>query len=728
MISYVEKGESVLVVRGINPSQAGYYWHDPGEPRWLGTGMTALRDQPILDPRSLRALLDGIDPSTGEVLAPRRPHRRAGWDLIFAAPKSVSLVAALAPAADADAVVGAHAAAVEGAVAFLEQRAAWAQRGRRGSDRGEVDGVVAAAFTHTASDAGDPHLHAHVVVANLAPAPDGRWTALADDALWPAQQAIGAVYQLGLRYHLGRLGLAFSWTGLSGGAANISGVPDQAIRAASRRQRAIVADRGSQELSAAARQVAAHRIAGGRETDREWRPRAAAAGFGPVEAAALTAEARQRALLPRRESGPDARAVEAWLAERSSTFGPLRVVVAVAATTPAGMHATGVATWADHFCAAAIQAPGRRVTSERAVTEDRAVLHVLRTRTGQGLAAAAVETVPVAHPGVAALACAGRGIEVLRAPPTRDGPLVAQAAIIDAARAAWQASGYRVAILSPSARAAARWQALTGLNAWKPGPYPPDVLIIDRADRMTSRQLAEVAGVARRGAAKLVLVEGGSLSPAHHPTSMVFAALAAEAPALDLVVDGPRATRSVGMLTSATQLHGAIEAAVERWAAERAAGRQPILVGLGPAEAGALNASARARVGRSGQLDGPVLEAHGRAYQAGDRVLALRQGAGRAGAVGTVREVDPGRRTMTIGWDGGPPAVVDRFAARRIAHGYATTPGYLGRIPGPVIALGDTRLLGAQKARVVEAVVIAPALRRTRDVELHRTPARGFEL
>ncbi|MBO0731446.1 MAG: relaxase domain-containing protein, partial [Acidimicrobiaceae bacterium] len=87
----------MLVVRGIGPNQAGYYWHDPGAQQWLGAGLRALGGEPTLDARSLRCLLEGIDPTTGEILAARPAGRRAGWDLIFAAPKSVSLLAALAP-------------------------------------------------------------------------------------------------------------------------------------------------------------------------------------------------------------------------------------------------------------------------------------------------------------------------------------------------------------------------------------------------------------------------------------------------------------------------------------------------------------------------------------------------------------------------------------------------------------------------------------------------------
>jgi hypothetical protein len=72
--------------------------------------------------------------------------------------------------------------------------------------------MVAARFTHCLSRAGDPHVHTHVVAANLAHGADGRWSALDSRGLFAHARAAGALYDAHLRAELtDRLGLSWSW-------------------------------------------------------------------------------------------------------------------------------------------------------------------------------------------------------------------------------------------------------------------------------------------------------------------------------------------------------------------------------------------------------------------------------------------------------------------------------------------------------------------------------------
>ncbi len=77
-----------------------------------------------------------------------------------------------------DEIRDAHEAAVRDAFRYLEREAAAARRGPGGCIAVRGNGLVAAAFRHRASRAGDPQLHTHIVVANLVQAGDGRWSAL----------------------------------------------------------------------------------------------------------------------------------------------------------------------------------------------------------------------------------------------------------------------------------------------------------------------------------------------------------------------------------------------------------------------------------------------------------------------------------------------------------------------------------------------------------------------
>ena len=123
-------------------------------------------------------MLSGRHPENGRPLVVR-PGTVAGYDLTFAAPKSVSVLLALAGPDAVAAVEAAHDVAVDRALGYVDRRAMAVRRGDA-DERVVVptDGAIGAAFTHRVSRALDPHLHTHVVVANVARGPDGRWTGI----------------------------------------------------------------------------------------------------------------------------------------------------------------------------------------------------------------------------------------------------------------------------------------------------------------------------------------------------------------------------------------------------------------------------------------------------------------------------------------------------------------------------------------------------------------------
>jgi conjugative relaxase-like TrwC/TraI family protein len=136
-----------------------------------------------------------------------------GFDLTFSATKSVSVLVATGGPQAAALVAAAHSDAVTAAFAYLERRAAVVRR-RSVGDRLQVaaDGLVAAGFTHCLSRAVDPHLHTHVLVANLGHGPDGRWSALDGRGLFAHAHAAGALHDAHLRAALSeRFGASWSW-------------------------------------------------------------------------------------------------------------------------------------------------------------------------------------------------------------------------------------------------------------------------------------------------------------------------------------------------------------------------------------------------------------------------------------------------------------------------------------------------------------------------------------
>jgi DNA primase catalytic core len=135
----------------------------------------------------------------------------AGYDLTFSPVKSVSTLWALAEPAVAAQIEKAHRAAVSDALSFIERHALFSRTGANGIRQVEVRGLVAAAFTHRDSRAGDPDLHTHVAVANKVQTLDGRWLSIDGRILFKATVAASETYNTALERHLGAsLGLQFA--------------------------------------------------------------------------------------------------------------------------------------------------------------------------------------------------------------------------------------------------------------------------------------------------------------------------------------------------------------------------------------------------------------------------------------------------------------------------------------------------------------------------------------
>ena len=181
-----------------------------------------------------RGLLPGPDPNRGRerVLSCRarpRPGRRprarspdrerlrprsqtvAGYDLTFSPVKSVSTLWAVADPRTAVAIERAHRAAVADALRFIEEQALFTRTGPQGIRQVNVHGLVAAAFTHRDSRAGDPDLHTHVAVANKVQTLDGRWLSIDGRVLFKAKVAASETYNTALERHLrDALGVRFA--------------------------------------------------------------------------------------------------------------------------------------------------------------------------------------------------------------------------------------------------------------------------------------------------------------------------------------------------------------------------------------------------------------------------------------------------------------------------------------------------------------------------------------
>ena len=249
------------VAQGLDDYYAGR-GESPGI--WTGRAAAELGLTGVVQDGHLSDLCKGLDPATGERLRrPPRPRtitierinpfagsRRieqkklapvSGFDLVFSAPKSVSILHALGDERVRRAINEAHIDAWQQALSYLEDEACVTRRGRNGVIREHASGFVAAAFQHRTSRAQDPHLHTHVIVGNLAQSPDGKWRALDGEAILKTYRlAAGYLYQAHLRASL-RRSLGVEWREPVKGMAEIEGVSAQALAAFSQRRAQVVA-------------------------------------------------------------------------------------------------------------------------------------------------------------------------------------------------------------------------------------------------------------------------------------------------------------------------------------------------------------------------------------------------------------------------------------------------------------------------------------------------------
>ncbi len=200
-------------VRDLVPGRAegtGVAGESPGV--WTGGGSAVLGVRGTVGVDEFVAVFAGRDPVGDRALrSGSGPRAVAGVDLVFCAPKSVSLLHLLAPREVADVAGSAHRHAVVDAVDHLEQEALGVRRTRGGVTRhlGAI-GSVAAGFVHRTSRTLDPHVHTHLVVANVAQGVDGVWSTVDTRRLFAHRQVLGAVYDSSLRRQLTeRLGASF---------------------------------------------------------------------------------------------------------------------------------------------------------------------------------------------------------------------------------------------------------------------------------------------------------------------------------------------------------------------------------------------------------------------------------------------------------------------------------------------------------------------------------------
>jgi conjugative relaxase-like TrwC/TraI family protein len=173
--------------------------------RWAGSAVEQLDLPETVAPRTFEHLLEGFSPDGRQALVQNAGHknRDAGWDLTFSAPKSVSVLWALAPAAERQQIEQAHAEAVKEALKYVEVVAGLTRRGKGGAIKEHAD-LLFATFFHGDSRAHDPNVHTHAFLINLGLRQDGTTGALRTLEVFQCKMRAGELYRKTLGQSLTR--------------------------------------------------------------------------------------------------------------------------------------------------------------------------------------------------------------------------------------------------------------------------------------------------------------------------------------------------------------------------------------------------------------------------------------------------------------------------------------------------------------------------------------------
>jgi len=287
-----------------------------------------------------------------------------------------------------------------------------------------------------------------------------------------------------------------------------------------------------------------------------------------------------------------------------------------------------------------------------------------------------------------------------------------KSAMLGVAREAWEAAGYEVRGVALSGIAAENLESGSGIasrtiasleHGWKQGRdllTSRDVLVIDEAGMVGTRQLERVLSHAAEADAKVVLVgdpqqlqsiEAGAVFRSIHERHGGAEISEVRRQREDWQRDATRdlATSRTGDAIHAYDTHGMVHAAetreqargelIDRWDRERQVNPDAtrIILTHTNAEVRALNEAARQKMRDAGELGADVhvaAERGARTFAPGDRVMFLQNERGlgvKNGTLGTVEQVSA--QSMTVRTDDGRDVAFDLKDYSKIDHGYAAT-------------------------------------------------------
>ncbi len=736
-IGKIALGQHRYYEQQVAQGQDDYYTgrgEAPGE--WVGAGAKALGLTGRVGTGQFGALIAGHDPRDPAVRlrSCARGPKVAAFDLTFSAPKSLSVLFAIAPEDVSGELVGCHEEAVRAALGYLQDTAVMVRRGHAGERVQPGEGLVAAAYRHRMSRALDPQLHTHVVAANLTRGPDGRFTALHGAELYRAAKTAGYLYKAHLRALVTeRLGL--EWGEVRKGAAELAEIERPVVEHFSQRRHEMQREAERGGIGLGSKSAAEHAALATRERKQyglethtwreEVRARAGEQGLGAGSVAELLQAGRERLLRGfARRGGVDERVVgdrltsAEGLTERSNTFDERAVLQEFAAAAGAGALVGEVRGQAERFAERpdVIATRDGEMTTAELVAVERRLIAAAVGRAGEetgiidrplaerAIAAADRPLTAEQAAAVRAVTGSGHGVSVIQALAGTGKTYTA-----GVLRQVYESAGCTVLGVAPTGRAVRELAEEAGiptrtldrllLDLEQLGDELPHngVLILDEAGMAATRPTARLLEAAEGAGMKMVAIgdpgqlasvqAGGWLGAvgralgAQRLTEVMRQRDPAERRALGALHDGhPQryldwAERNKRIETFSDPA-GACEQALAEWsrAATVAGPTRTVMIARDNETRELLNRGARELRRRDGAL-GEERSYGSVEVAVGDRVICRRNDGQLDvdnGMRGTVRHVDPDR--VVIDTDGGLVRELPApYVAEHMEHAYSLT-------------------------------------------------------
>ncbi|MDO8292222.1 MAG: MobF family relaxase [Gallionella sp.] len=736
-----------------------YYAGEGDAGQWGGALSEKLGLSGDVQKGELLKMLQGFHPKTGEPLAGNAGDKhKPGWDCTFSAPKSVSVAWALGDMDMQAAINRAQERAAKSGLDYLQQHAFTSRD--RGDRQQPITEILAAKYEHGTSREGDPQRHTHVTIANMAVRPDGTVCAVEFDTRH--KMAAGAIYRAELAAEMQKLGFTIERDGKDN--FRIAGVDSKLCEDFSKRRAQIeahLAEHGQGSAKASAIAALATRKAKGDVSRAElleiWRETGKSAGVD-----ADTIRKLSQSMAVGAEPMPSHQDLLRDLTQSASTFTPMQLQAKIAVEAQGKLDAAGIEAYTKALLKdqdlVPLVAINQRQDKRAGVTEtrytSREMLELEQGISDQALARrsetshhVSIDAAIAARPtmgeeqkkALAHIAAETGGVAVIEGMAG-----TGKSYLMGAARESWEAGGFNVRGCALAGKAAQGLQEGSGipsqtahsllddLAAKKISLSAKDVVVIDEAGMVGSRQMANLLNQIHAAGAKAVLIgDSKQLQPIDAGGAFrVLSQKLGHAALTDIRRQRSEADREIvkqlaagesaqalesikarGLLTVAADNQTAMRKMVGDWTAARDPGKpgEALMLAGTRAEVFQLNQLARAELNARQQLAAAATvdtSTGKREFAEGDRIIFLQNSKRlgvKNGTLGTVVRLSPdssGKHRFAVKTDGGEivrftlgdPDASKGKEYNAIDHGYAVSvhKSQGATVDNPFVLLGDT--------------------------------------